>query len=203
MIHVRPYTVEDYESLLAIQKEAFPPPFPEELWWSKDQIKAHVDTFPEGALIAEVDGQPAGSATGLIVKWTGRPHTWEDAAGGGYITAHDPDGDTLYGIDVCVSPRFRGRGVAGALYEARKKLVADLGLTRFVAGCRIPGYHEHAGFMTPEEYMEEVASGRLKDLVLSFAMKNGMTPLQVIRDYLDDEESHNCAVMVEWQRETD
>ncbi|TMW72108.1 GNAT family N-acetyltransferase [Alteribacter natronophilus] len=200
-VYVRRYTADDFESLLQIQKEAFPPPFPEDLWWSKEQIEAHVRTFPEGALIAEIDGEPAGSATGLIVRYTDEPHTWEDMAGGGYLTAHDPEGDTLYGIDVCVSPRFRGRGAAGALYSARKELVRELGLSRFTAGCRIPGYHRHAGEMTPEQYMEKVADGTMKDQVLTFAMKNGMTPLYVMRDYLDDEESCNCAVIAEWKPE--
>ncbi|WP_236784651.1 GNAT family N-acetyltransferase [Alteribacter salitolerans] len=200
-ISVRNYTLADYEALLTIQKEAFPPPFPEELWWSKDQIRSHIETFPEGAMIAEIDGEPAGSATALMILFDGKPHTWDEVADEGYIArSHNRKGDSLYGIDVCVRPEFRGKGVAKALYEARKSLVEKLKLTRFMAGCRIPGYHKHADRLSPQDYMVEVRNGRIDDLVLSFMIRQGMTPVQVMENYLDDEESKDCAVIVEWKR---
>ncbi|SEM90174.1 GNAT family N-acetyltransferase [Lihuaxuella thermophila] len=198
-IRVRPYTLDDFEALLTVQREAFPPPFPEELLWNREQIAAHVEVFPEGAMVAEVDGIIAGSATSLIVRFTGEPHTWAEVADDGYIRrSHQPDGDSLYGIDLCVRPSFRGHGVAQALYEARKNLVRSLGLKRLIAGCRIPGFHRYAGSMTAEEYVQKVVQGELKDLVLSFMVKQGLKPVQVMDDYLEDEESMNKAVLVEW-----
>ncbi|WP_017725917.1 GNAT family N-acetyltransferase, partial [Halalkalibacterium ligniniphilum] len=191
---------DDFEGLLAVQKEAFPPPFPEELWWSREQIAAHVETFPEGAMLAEIDGVVVGSATSLIIQYDGKPHTWEEIADGGYIKkSHQPDGDSLYGIDVCVRPSYRGQGIARALYEARKDLVKRLGLTRFLAGCRIPDYHHFAHKMTAEDYVKAVNKGEKTDLVLTFMIKQGLTPLQVLENYVDDDESLNHAVLVEWK----
>ncbi|WP_026691648.1 GNAT family N-acetyltransferase [Alteribacter aurantiacus] len=201
-ITVRNYTLDDLDALLTIQKEAFPPPFPEELWWNKEQIQAHVDAFAEGAMLAEIGGEPVGSATALMIQFDGKPHTWDEVADHGYITrSHTPQGDSLYGIDVCVRPDYRGRGVARALYVARKSLVQNRGLKRFMAGCRIPGYHAYADRLTPHEYMNEVQQGRIDDLVLSFMIRQGMTPLQVMENYLEDEESKDCAVIVEWKNE--
>lgn len=198
-VNIRPYTLDDYEQLLDVQREAFPPPFPEELWWSREQIASHVRAFPQGAMAADVNGTIVGSATSLIVRYDGKPHTWEQVADRGYIAAsHVPDGDSLYGIDVCVRPSARGLGIAGRLYEARKELVVRLGLQRFLAGCRIPGYHQHADRLSAEQYMMAVARGELKDQVLSFMLKQGLTPLEALADYLEDEESLNYAVLVEW-----
>ncbi|WP_280771063.1 GNAT family N-acetyltransferase [Salipaludibacillus daqingensis] len=200
---IRSYTINDFDSLLLIQKEAFPPPFPEDLWWSKEHIKAHEETFPEGAMLADQNGEPAGSATSLIINYDGSPHTWEQIADDGYIKrSHIPTGDTLYGIDVCVRPRFRGKGVAKALYDARKQLVIDLGLKRYIAGCRIPDYHHHAKIMSVDEYVAKVSSGEIKDLVLSFMLAQGLQPIQIMPDYVDDEESLNYAVIVEWKNPT-
>lgn len=199
-ILVRPYLVNDYEALLQIQREAFPPPFPEELLWSREQIQAHVDTFSAGAMIAEVDGVVAGSATSLIIQYTGEPHTWAEVADNGLIRqSHQPDGDSLYGIDLCVRPAFRGQGVAQALYQARKNLVKQLELKRFIAGCRVPGYHLVKEECSIEEYVQAVVDGLRKDQVLSFMMKQGLQPLQILTQYLDDEESCNYAVLVEWK----
>ncbi|PYZ91609.1 GNAT family N-acetyltransferase [Salipaludibacillus keqinensis] len=199
-ITVRPYTSTDYNDLLHIQKEAFPPPFPAELWWSLEQIHAHVETFPEGAMLALWNGKVAGSATSLITTFDSSDHSWEDIADQGYIRqTHEPNGDTLYGIDICVRPDFRGKGIAKALYEARKQLVIDLGLDRYIAGCRIPGYYRFADKLTVGQYVDRVVSGELKDLVLSFMLGQGLTPVQIIPNYVDDNESLNYAVMVEWK----
>lgn len=199
MVHVRPYTLTDFGSLLSLQRAAFPPPFPETLLWSREQITAHTEVFPKGALAAIVDGQVAGSGTALMITYTGESHTWEEVSDHGFIRgSHEPDGDSLYGIDLCVHPDFRGRGIAGAIYEARKELVRQLGLKRFIAGCRIPGYHMHAERLTAEQYVDKVAAGELKDLVLSFMLKQGLRPLQVLSHYLDDDESLDHAVLVEW-----
>lgn len=198
-VMVRPYTADDYPALLTIQQEAFPPPFPEELWWQKDHIQSHVDTFPEGGLLAEVDGVPAGSATSLIITFDGKPHTWDEVSDSGYIReSHDPNGDSLYGIDLCVRPTMRGKGVAQALYEARKQTVRELGLKRFIAACRIPDFHQCAHALSVEEYVQAVVSGERTDLVLTFMLKQGLRPISVLPNYVEDDESHHYAVLVEW-----
>ncbi|SDZ66829.1 Acetyltransferase (GNAT) family protein [Evansella caseinilytica] len=199
-ITVRSYTPDDFDKLMTIQREAFPPPFPEALWWNKEQITAHAATFREGAMYAEADGEPAGSATSLLVHFDGEAHTWEEVADNGYIRrSHRPDGDTLYGIDLCVRPKFRGRGIAHALYDARKQLVIDLRLKRYVAGCRIPNFHKHAGQMSVETYVDKVVDGEINDLVLSFMLRQGLVVKQIMPHYLDDDESLDYAVIVEWK----
>ncbi len=199
-ITVRPYTLADFDELLDVQREAFPPPFPEQLWWNRDQITAHTETFPAGAMLAEYKGKVVGSATSLIVRYDGKPHTWEEVTDGGYIQrTHNPHGDSLYGIDVCVRPSFRGKGIAKALYEARKQLVVRLGLVRFLAGCRIPGLHLHIDKISVEEYVRRVTNGEIYDMVLSFMIKQGLMPLQILDNYVEDEESLHKAVLVEWR----
>ncbi len=201
-VKIRRYTLEDYDQLLDVQKEAFPPPFPEELWWTREHIRSHVETFPEGAILAEIDGIVVGSATSLIIQYDGKPHIWDEVADRGFIrNSHQPNGDSLYGIDVCVRPSYRGKGIAQALYQARKEIVQELGLTRFLAGCRIPNYHEHANTLDADAYMRAVEKGEIKDLVLTFMLKQGLKPLQVLPHYLDDEESLDYAVLVEWKND--
>ena len=46
---------------------------------------------------------------------------------------------------------------------------------------------------------EKVRNGELKDLVLSFMLRQGLQPIQIIPGYLDDEESLDHAVIVEWK----
>ncbi|EPR28651.1 Acetyltransferase [Geobacillus sp. WSUCF1] len=110
---IRNYTTDDFADLIRVQQESFPPPFPSELWWNEEQLTNHVTLFPEGALCVEVEGRIVGSMTGLIVDFdpAHADHTWEEITDGGYIRNHRPDGNTLYVVDICVSPPYRKLGL--------------------------------------------------------------------------------------------
>lgn len=200
-LRVRPYTMADWDGLFRIQRECFPPPYPEEQLWSREQIESHVRLFPAGALCAELDGELVGSCTSLIIKYdpTQPDHSWATTTGDGYITPHDPTGDSLYGVDMAVRPAFRGQGVARAMYQARFNLVRRLGLTRFMAGGRMPGYHLYAERFSPEEYAAEVVAGRIIDPVITPQLKAGLQPVTVVRNYLSDDESRDNALLLEWR----
>jgi predicted N-acetyltransferase YhbS len=200
-LRVRNYTLADWPGLQRIQRECFPPPFPEDQTWTYEQIASHMRYFPAGCFCAEEDGELVGSCTALIVAYDPNhlDHKWNDVMGGGFLNTHNPQGDTLYGVDMSVRPTWRGRGVARALYQARFDLVRRLGLKRFMAGGRMPGYHKFADRLTPEQYAVAVAEGRLIDPVITPQLKAGLRPVQVVHDYLVDEESGNCALLLEWR----
>lgn len=198
---IRNYRQEDFEALIDIQRESFPPPFPTELWWNKEQLTNHVTLFPEGALCVEVDGKLVGSMTGLLVDFDQdhAEHTWEEITDSGYIRNHKPDGNTLYVVDICVRPSYRVYGFGKWLMQSMYDVVIHKGLTRLLGGGRMPGYGKVADSLEPEQYLQEVLQGTRKDPVISFLLRCGRTPLQVVPNYLEDEESRNYAVLMEWK----
>jgi len=198
---IRNYTEADFRQLIRIQQESFPPPFPPELWWNEEQLSNHVRLFPEGALCAEVEGEIAGSVTGLRVRFDPRhaEHTWEEMTDNGYIRNHRPDGETLYIVDICVRPAYRKLGLGKWLMQSMYEVVVQLGLVRLLGGGRMPGYHKLAAEMTPEQYLEGVLSGTIRDPVITFMLRCGRRPLKVIPNYLNDEESRGYAVLMEWR----
>jgi len=158
---IRNYTPDDFDELIRIQQESFPPPFPSELWWNKEQLTNHVTLFPEGAVCVEVDGVLAGSITGLLVTFDpAHPdHTWEEVTDSGYIRNHDPNGDTLYIVDICIRPSHRKLGLGKWMMQAMYELVVHKGLKRLLGGGRMPGYGRYADQMTAEAYLEKVVAG--------------------------------------------
>jgi ribosomal protein S18 acetylase RimI-like enzyme len=201
LARIRNYSRDDFQSLIQIQREAFPPPFPEELLWNEQQLSNHVDLFPEGALLVEVEGDIAGSVTGLRVSLSDEEmhHRWEDITDAGYIRNHDPNGETLYIVDLCVRPKYRGLGLGKCLLQAMYATVIHLGLRRLLGGGRMPGYHKYADSMTAKEYLDSVIRGDIKDPVITFMLRSGRTPVGVVENYLDDEESRNYAALMEWK----
>jgi ribosomal protein S18 acetylase RimI-like enzyme len=198
---IRNYTRTDFFDLIQIQAESFPPPFPSELWWNEEQLTNHITRFPEGAICVEVEGVLAGSMTGLLVTFDpGNPeHKWEEITDNGYIRNHDPQGDTLYIVDICIRPSHRKLGLGQLMMQAMYELVVHKNLKRLLGGGRMPGYGRHADVWLPEEYLERVTKGEVRDPVLTFLMRCGRTPVQVIPNYLEDEESRNYATLMEWK----
>ncbi|MBM4763532.1 GNAT family N-acetyltransferase [Bacillus sp. B15-48] len=198
---IRNYQTEDFSDLIRIQQESFPPPFPSELWWNHDQLISHVKLFPEGALCVEIDGNIVASMTGLIVDFDPQHpnHTWEGITDNGYISTHNPNGNTLYVVDICVRPTYRTYGLGKWLMQSMYEVVVHLQLERLLGGGRIPGYHKVADHLTAEQYLENILKGQLKDPVITFLLRCGRTPVGVIANYLEDEESHNYGVLMEWK----
>lgn len=198
---VRTYTEEDFEGLIEVQRESFPPPFPPDLLWNEEQLRNHITLYPQGALCVEIDGEIAGSMTGMLTTFDPRhpEHTWDEVTDEGAIRTHNPDGDSLYVVDIGIKPKFRklklGRLLMEAMYE---RVVAD-GLERLIGGGRMPGYHHHAEKMTAVEYSEKVLIGELRDPVISFLLSCGRMPVAIVPNYLDDEESRNYALLMEWK----
>ncbi|MDQ0058011.1 GNAT family N-acetyltransferase [Paenibacillus harenae] len=198
---IRNYGHEDFESLIGVQRLSFPPPFPEELLWNKEQLAEHVDRFPGGALCAEADGRIIASMTGLIVHMDsyGHIHDWATITDDGYIRNHNPNGDTLYVVDLCVIPEYRKSGIGKWLMQSMYETVVELGLARLLGGGRMPGFAAKAHEATPEQYLERVIRGEWNDPVISFLLRCGRMPVGVAHRYLEDEQSHNCAAIMEWR----
>jgi ribosomal protein S18 acetylase RimI-like enzyme len=198
---IRNYEKKDFPDLIKIQQESFPPPFPSELWWNEEQLTNHVTLFPEGALCIEVDGEMAGSMTGLLVNFDPNEpdHTWEEITDNGYIRNHVPDGDTLYVVDISVRPSYRKLGLGKCLMQSMYDVVVHKRLKRLLGGGRMPGYHKVAGEMSAEQYLAKVVKGELRDPVITFLLRSGRTPVKVVANYLEDEESRNYAALMEWK----
>jgi GNAT superfamily N-acetyltransferase len=128
---------------------------------------------------------------------------WEETIGGLLLRRHDPDGSTLYGVDISVHPDWRGKGIGRTLYQARFDLVRDQGLTRYATGCRVPGLRDWIcpRALSPavlEEYLSLVRRNQLSDRTLTPLLKMGVSLVGGQLNYMEDEESLNCAALLEW-----
>lgn len=197
-VKVRRARVEDVPAMYEVQAAAYEA-IAEDGLCTERQLKLQIEAFPEGQLVATRGQRIVGYACSLIAQldddspW----YSYAEITGGGTFSTHDPSGDTLYGADIAVHPDYRGRGVAARLYEGRKKILKRFNLRRMVAGGRIPGYRQYAGKMTPEEYVEKVVAGQMKDQALNAHLKAGYVVRSVHMSYMRDQQSLNYATFLE------
>ena len=157
--------------------------------------------FPEGQILVEVDGQVVAYSTSLIVQLDNDSsrYSYEEITGAHTFNTHNPSGDTLYGADIAVHPDHRGKGYAGRMYKARKKIVSRYNLRRMLAYGRIPGYEAVSKEMTPEEYIAAVTKGELQDFALTAHLKAGYKVKDVLLGFFADRASLHYATLLEWE----
>ena len=197
-LRLRHLTLDDYEHLAVLMEHVY-----DNLGgaWKKEQYVSQITRFQQGQIVIEDNGILVAAALSMVVDYNrfGDVHTYAQITGEGYLTNHDPDGDTLYGVDIFVHPKYRGLRLGRRLYDARKELCRNLNLRRFIAGGRIPGYGKYADNLTPVRYIEEVKNREIYDPVLSFQLANGFHVRKLLTNYLPiDKESRGFATLLEW-----
>jgi hypothetical protein len=198
---IRRATAEDVPRLVEMNHAAYPELIEENVVWNAAQLRAHLSRFPQGQLIAELDGSPMGAISTFIVPPARDPmaqHTWLDITEDGTFASHDPRGETLYLADIYVHPAAWGKRVGETLYRAMGDLCVGLGLRRVVAGGRLWGYHEFAASLSAEEYVARVLQGSIRDRVLGSQIKAGFVVRGVLVGYLRDPRSCDYATLLEW-----
>ncbi len=166
-------------------------------------INGQINNFPDGQFVATMDDKVVGYCATFRIGGdiALKPHTWAEITGMGYASRHDPEGEWLYGMEVCVDPEYRGYRLGQRLYNERKKLCQNLGLKGIVFAGRLPTLAKRIGkFGSAQAYVEAVNQKKHRDPVLSFQLHNGFEIIGVIPNYLaTDRESLGYGVHLVWK----
>ncbi|NJM16593.1 MAG: GNAT family N-acetyltransferase [Bacteroidales bacterium] len=191
--------MDDYQGLKAAMIAAYQS-MPNS-YWHEHHIQALLDKFPEGQVVLKVNDEFAGCALAIIVDGDTieTHHTYAQITGNYTFDTHNPNGDTLYGIDIFVTPGFRGLRLGRRLYDYRKELCEKLNLKGIAFGGRIPNYYKYAKELSPKDYIEKVRLKEIHDPVLNFQLSNDFHPVKLLKGYLEgDKASSEYAVLLEW-----
>lgn len=195
---VRPATLEDIPALRKVCALVYPNLGP----YTAAQLRGQINNYPGGQFVATFGDTVVGYCASFRIagEIALKPHTWSEITGGGYASRHDPDGDYLYGMEMFVHPDYRGYRIGQRLYDARKRLCKSLRLRGIVFGGRVPGYRRRAKrFADVGDYVEAVRTKKIRDLVLSFQLRNGFDVLGILEGYLpSDIDSAGSAVHLVW-----
>jgi hypothetical protein len=189
----------DYAAISEICRVVYPHDTP----YTEDELAEHHAVYPQVQFVAE--HTPTGQTVGVHFTLRLRmadyhvDDAWDVLTAHGTFVDHDPDGPTLYGADVFVSPQHQHHGLAHALTDATRGLVVAENLWRMVGGSRLPGYGAVARGLPADEYVSVVVAGSRTDPVLSAHLKDGWQVVKPIHGYLQhDPESDNWAAVIQW-----
>ena len=204
-IKIRQAKIKDIPEILEIEKRAWG----ERGAATKEMFESRIETFPEGTLVAEIDGKIVGVVATEIVNYDldKNAYSWYEITDNGYIkNSHNPKGDTIYGVDLSVAPFYQGLKVGSKLLEVIGKLAIKYNIKQGMLGGRMPGYYKYANKMSVEEYInatvetdETEKSVKPLDPEINFYKKAGLKIIKIIPNYYNDPESLNYGVLLLWK----
>ena len=102
---------------------------------------------------------------------------------------------------MCVDPGARGTRIGRRLYEERRALAERLELHGIVFGGRMANYSRFRRKVAgPQDYLDQVAAGKIHDPVIRFQLANGFEPAGVLENYLpSDRSSLGHAALMVWR----
>lgn len=199
-IEIRVMTPDFADQLAKLQKVIFPTLNDDELF-SAANYKKHMEVFPDGqymAILHHPDGDfvvGACSAIRYSLDFDDYQHKFSELTDNGWLTTHHRRGDWLYGIDMSVHPNFRRRRIAARMYRVRANIAKRLNLRGEIIGGMMPGYDRHRN-LSIEEYVEQVAVGKLTDPTLTPQIKQGFKVHGILYDHITDPRSDNNSVLM-------
>lgn len=193
-LEIRNLTVGDLPDMLDLEKAAWP----DGTQASQPQLLDRLGTFQRGFGGAFSGTLLVGMASSQIIEFPGftTRKSWTELTTDGWISkTHQPSGNCLHFVSICVQPKHRGAGVAMALNRARLRTGEELGLAYALTDTRLPGLSrflsEHADVGT-EEYIEHILAGKVTEPVVNMYLELGFKPLGLIPNCMrSDEESAN------------
>lgn len=169
---------------------------------SREMIKARLDTFLEGNIIAidEATGKIVGYLCLMFLDYEPSefPSSWLDITGGGTIRTHNTDGKYMYGVALTVD---KGYSVGMQLQIYGWVVVIKYRRKGCYLGSPIPGY---AVYKTKhpktrvEDYVfrTERKKGVPYDHELAYYRAAGFKPVRILENYEPDPKSLNYGVLV-------
>lgn len=162
-------------------------------FWSGDQFRAQLRSFPDGQIGVEVDGRLVASSAAHIVHFgqaAYRAHTRAGITEDGYFHNHDAQGDTLYLSQVIVSAEWQRKELAAELLTAQLDSCRRLNLRRVLVA--LPPARTGEG--ATRERAEEQSESAVYDPDRVVFTKHGFSARAALPDYCTAAD----AVLLEW-----
>jgi len=166
-----------------------------------EQLMSRHKWFPEGVLVALVDGKVVAGTTFVRLPNYNIDDglSWGELTDDGWCSNHTPDGRIMFGVDMSIS-RSAPRSTSVRMFHKAGVLAAKQGVDAVYWGSRMPRYYRHADTMSAIEYATtRNKRGRLLDPELEiYSWVPGAEFVGVTANYFPDPESMDYGAILRW-----
>lgn len=179
---IRNLNQADLAHMVRLEGKSWPP----DVQASEHQLMDRLLTFPGGVFGAWFDGELVGMASAQIVEMPVllQAKTWSELTANGWIRrTHNPKGNCLHFVSICVHPQHRGKGVAKTLNLARLRLGEKLKLRCAFTDARLPGlskFLEETPSSNACDYLRRVLAAAISEPVVMMYLELGFKQLGLL-----------------------
>ena len=185
-----------------INKEAWPPPFPQEILWTKEEVSQHLENCPQLQFCAMNEDDIIGTVSIIHIaeKKVLTSKSWEEISGNGTLSTHNSKGDCTFGIDLSILPSFQGKKISSNLLQTAFLLSVILENKKGAfLGSRIPGYHKKSHIQVENYVWGRKMDGKTMDPEIRLYQSEGFRVVRIIPEYINDPDSLNYGVLMFWK----
>lgn len=188
---------------ISVNEEAWPPPVPQEYVWTRCKMKDQIRNCPHLLYALFLNEEMVATLT-MIYKNAADISlcsSWNDISGHGTLNTHEENGDSVFGIDLSVSPRYQGKRYADEIMQRAFLLSVILANKRGAfLGSRIPSYHRHASKIPVEQYVfGKNRDGKTRDPEIRIYQSTGFRTIKIVPGYMEDPDSLDYGVLMFWE----
>lgn len=193
MIIIKNVTLSELSEVLRVEGEAWPA----EIRAEQNKFASRLKIFPSGFIAAYENDHMVGISTSQIINYPSNITSWEEVTDKGFITNHDPSGNTLYIVSLGVSKFKQRQGIGTKLISQQIKLARNLGLKTIVLGARIPEYYSYSNIPVNYYVGMTQTTGQPLDKEIRFYSRSGFKIERIVHDYMfNDPESLNYGIIM-------
>jgi len=180
-LEIRPATIDDIAGISDVIRHSYGSTY------TADMLRGQITNFPEGHMVAVLGDTIIGYCATLVIEESKvmAKHTWREITGGGFGTTHNPQGEYLYGYEVCVHADYRKYSIGQRFYQARRRLCEQLNKKGIVFCGRLPNLAKKIkSVKDPNDYVRRVINREIRDPVVRFHLRQGFSYLGIMENYL-------------------
>lgn len=186
-----------------VNEETWPPPIPQDYVWTEEKVRQQFEHCPHLLYVAFVGDEMACTLSMIYIDESKvyQCLDWNDISGNGTLSTHDEKGDSVFGIDLSIPPKYQGKGLADDTMQKAFMISVILANKKGAfLGSRIPSYHKYAGKIDPEDYVfGKNRDGRTRDPEIRLYQSTGFRPMKIVPGYMEDPDSLNNGVLMFWE----
>ena len=190
-------------AFVSVNQEVWGSLVSQDVIWNEEAVQSQFSICPQLQYCAILDGNVIGTVSTIYIDYDDalQCKNWKQLSANRMFQTHNPDGDSLFGLDLSVLPKFQAKGVAGSIIETTIYETVVLQEKRGVfLGSRIPSFHKHSNTRTVEDHVfGKKRDGKTMDPEIRLYQREGFEALKIVPDYIEDPESLNYGVLMFWK----
>lgn len=183
----RPYEAQDYEALKNVMQECYA-----DLggaYAPEEEMSLLSTLYPRGQMVCLHEGTLVGAAISRLLPSSiyFKSHTQAEIINLDVYEKDTENGDTLYCMDVFVSPPYQRFKIGKQLMKLLTDVSVEDNLYSIMGNSRVSNYAPYAETMSLQEYAFKVKNRELIDSSLSFHYSNGFSYLCDNPNFCEDD----------------